>query len=102
MATESRPDVTPERIMKFAWGYAAPLILEAGVRLGLFDALSGGPRTVVEVSGSAGASERGVRMALNALVGLGLLTKQSDRYTLTPEADTYLVSTKPTFLGGFL
>jgi SAM-dependent methyltransferase len=100
---ETKPDVTPERIMKAAWGYAAPLILEAGVRVGLFDALAKGPKTVAEVQAETGASDRGVRMILNALVGLGLLTKAGPtRYALTPEADAFLDSSKPAYLGGFL
>ncbi len=103
MTTESKPAVTPERVMKFAWGYAAPLILEAAVRTGLFDTLAGGPRTAGEVSAAAGTSERGARMVLDALVGLGLLTKDNrGRYALTPESETYLVSSKPGYLGGFL
>ncbi len=100
---ESKSAVTPERIMKAAWGYAAPLILEAGVRTGVFDALAGGPKTVAEAQTATGASERGLRIILNALVGLGLLTKSGPtRYALTPEADAYLVSSKPAYLGGFL
>jgi ubiquinone/menaquinone biosynthesis C-methylase UbiE len=39
-------------------------------------------------------------MIANALVALGLLAKQDGRYALTPESDTFLVSTKPSFQGG--
>jgi SAM-dependent methyltransferase len=89
--------------MRFAWGYAAPLILESAVRTGLFDALADGPKTVADVQRVTGTSERGVRIILNALVGLELLTKNGGgNYALTPEAETYLVSSKPTYLGGFL
>ena len=103
MATESKLAIKPDQIMRYAWGYAAPFILEAGVRNGLFDALADGPKTLAEVRDRTGASERGVRMILNALVGLGLLTKDGPtRYALTPEADAYLVSSKPGYLGGFL
>jgi hypothetical protein len=103
MAAATTPDVTPERIMRFAWGYAAPLILEAAVRVDVFDALAAGPKTLAEVTKSTGASERGLRMILNALVGLSLLNKDGpDRYALTPETETFLVSTKPGYLGGFL
>ncbi|HEX4590472.1 MAG TPA: methyltransferase dimerization domain-containing protein, partial [Gemmataceae bacterium] len=103
MATESKPAVKPDQIMRYAWGYAAPLILEAGVRNGVFDALAGGPKTLADVVARTGASERGLRMTLNALVGLGLLRKDGPtRYALTPEADAYLVSGKATYLGGFL
>jgi SAM-dependent methyltransferase len=103
VTAESKPAVSPERIIKAAWGYAAPLILEAGVRVGLYDALAGGPKMAAEVQTATGASERGVRIILNALVGLGLLTKNGPtQYALTPEADAFLVSSKPAYLGGFL
>jgi SAM-dependent methyltransferase len=103
MATEPKPAVKPDQIMRYAWGYAAPLILEAAVRNGLFDALADGPKPLADVQARTGASERGLRMTLNALVGLGLLKKDGPtRYALTPEADTYLVSGKPAYLGGFL
>jgi len=39
---------------------------------------------------------------MNALVGLGFLKKSGDRYELTPESATFLVSTKPTFMGGMV
>jgi 2-polyprenyl-3-methyl-5-hydroxy-6-metoxy-1,4-benzoquinol methylase len=39
---------------------------------------------------------------LNALVGLGFLAKRGERYALTPESATFLVSSKPGYCGGFL
>jgi hypothetical protein len=30
------PSVTPERLMQMAWGYAAPLMIEAAVKARLF------------------------------------------------------------------
>jgi len=33
------------RLMQMSWGFAAPLMIEAGVELGLFDLLEGEPRT---------------------------------------------------------
>jgi ubiquinone/menaquinone biosynthesis C-methylase UbiE len=41
-----------------------------------------------------------MRMLLDALVGLEFLTKQHDRYALTPESAAFLVSTKPDYQGG--
>jgi SAM-dependent methyltransferase len=103
MAKDSKSVVTPEQIMRYAWGYAAPLILEAGVRIGVFDALAGGTKSVADVAKETGASDRGLRIMLNALVGLGLLKKDGpERYALTPEADNFLVKDRPGYLGGFL
>ena len=101
--TQNRPAVTPERIMQFAWGYAAPLIIEAAVRNRVFDQLDAGPKTLEETAAATGASARGLRAIMNALVGLELLTKDSGgRYALAPDAATFLVSTKPSYLGGFI
>ncbi|HEX4154531.1 MAG TPA: methyltransferase [Acidobacteriaceae bacterium] len=94
--------VTPERIMQMAWGYAPPLIIEAGLRHKVFDALDAGPKTVAEMAKATGASERGLKAVMNALVGLELLKKDGERYELTPESATFLVTTKPTFFGGMV
>jgi predicted O-methyltransferase YrrM len=96
------PRVTPQRIMQFAWGFAPPLVIDAALRHGVFDTLDSGPKTVAEVAGATGASARGLRAILDALVGLELLTRQADRYALTPESSTFLVSTKPSFHGGMI
>jgi ubiquinone/menaquinone biosynthesis C-methylase UbiE len=95
--------VTPERIQQFAWGYAPPLILEAAIRHHVFDVLDAGAKTLAEVVHATGASERGLAAIMNALVGLQFLAKGHDgRYSLTPESETFLVSTKPTFMGGLI
>ena len=95
--------VTPERIMQFAWGYIAPLVLEAGIRHRIFDVLDEGPKTVEEVHVATGASVRGLSAVMNALVGLDFLAKDAqERYSLTAESATFLVTTKPSFQGGII
>ena len=95
--------VTPERLMQMAWGYAPPLILEAAIRNKVFDTLDAGPKSVDEVAVATGASPRGLRAIMNALVGLEFLKVNGDgRYELTPESSTFLVTTKPTFFGGMV
>lgn len=96
------PRVTPQRIMQFAWGFAPPLIIDAALRHRVFDALDSGPKTVGELAGATGASTRGLRAILDALVGLELLSRQADRYALTPDSSAFLVSTKPSFHGGVI
>ena len=103
MTTPSSARVTPERIQQFAWGYGPPLILEAAIRHRVFDVLDGGAKTVAEVAQATGASERGLTAVMNALVGLDFLAKDGQaRYSLTPESSTFLVSHKPSFLGGII
>lgn len=102
MSTSSAA-VTPERIMQFTWGYVPPLVLEAAIHHRVFDVLDEGAKTVKETAAATGASERGLRMIMNVLVGLEFLAKdEGGRYRLTPESAAFLVSGKPGFQGGVL
>jgi ubiquinone/menaquinone biosynthesis C-methylase UbiE len=99
---DAKPPVTPERLMQYAFGYAAPLMLEAAVRHRIFDLLDGGPRTIDQLTAATGTSERGLRILLNGLVGMEMLAKDAQgRYSLTPESSIFLVSGKPGYRGGF-
>lgn len=97
--TNAKP--TPERLMQMAWGHAAPLSIEAGIRLGIFDTLDGNSKTLDQIASDTKCSPRGLSILLDLLVGFGLLAKSSQNsYALTPESDAFLVSTKPGFQGG--
>ena len=97
-----RSSITPERLMQFTFGFAPPLIIETGIRLRVFDVLEEGARTLDELRAATSASARGLRMVLNALVGLDLLTKdRMGRYALTAESSAFLVTGKPAFHGAF-
>lgn len=85
--------------MQFAWGYAPTLIIQAAVQHRVFDLLDESPKTIKELAKKSGASERGLRAIANALVGFNFLSRQGDRYRLTPESAAFLVSTKPGYLG---
>ena len=101
MPKNEQPQVTPERLMQFGSAYAPPLIIGAAVANKVFDTLASGPRSVAEVSRETGASTRGLRAIMNALVGLELLTKRDGEYALTPESENFLVRDKPGTLAGF-
>ena len=88
--------------MQFAWGYIPTFVLEAAVRHRVFDVLDSGSKTLKETAAATGASERGLRIIMNVLVGLNFLAKTGQQYTLTPESEAFLVSTRPGFHGGIL
>jgi SAM-dependent methyltransferase len=92
---------TPERIMQMAWGYAVPLILETALNYRVFDVLDERPRTAEEMSAQTGASVRGMKAILNALVGLDFLVRRADRYVLTSESAAFLVSRRPAYHGAY-
>lgn len=94
--------LTPERLQQFGFAYAPPLIISAAVNNKVFDTLEGGAKTVEQVEKETGASTRGLRAIMNALVGLELLKKdRQSRYSLTPESETFLISERPGTLAGF-
>ena len=102
MTTVSAAQITPERIMQFTFGFAPPLIIEAAIRLRVFDVLDEGARTIEKLCAETQTSLRGLRAILNALVGLELLAKDDEgRYALTPESAAFLVRGQPAFHGAF-
>lgn len=99
--TANTTQVTPERLAQIAWSYVPPLVIEAAIHHRIFDALdNNGPMNVWEVQEATGASARGLAAIMNVLTGLNLLAKEDGRYALTPESETFLVSSKPGFQGG--
>ena len=67
-----------------------------------FDILDKGAMTLDALCAEIGASPRGLRMVLNALVGLDVLSKDAARrYALTEESATFLVTGKSAYHGAF-
>ena len=103
MTAPANSHINPQRIMQFAWGYAAPLILESAIRNGVFDTLDEGPKTIEEVHAATGASTRGLTAIMNVLCGFELLDRDAQGcYSLTPESAAFLVRGKPSYMGGFI
>ena len=75
MPSTADTPVSPERLMAFTFGFAPPLMIEAAIRHGVFNALDKGAKTIDVLCVETGTSPRGLRIVLNALVGLDLLSK---------------------------
>ena len=100
--TSPRKQVTSERLQQLGFAYAPPLIISAAVSNKVFDTLENGAKTVEQVSKETGASVRGLRAIMDALVGLELLKKdRNGKYSLTPESEAFLISNKPGTVAGF-
>ena len=94
--------MTPEPLMNLFFSMVPSRVLMSAVQLQVFSRISAGKRTAAEIAEAAGASERGMRMLLDALVALALLAKQNERYELTPLAAEYLVRESPNYMGAML
>lgn len=83
------------------WDYARSRTLATGVELDVFTQIDNGKHTAEEIARATKSSPRGMKMLLNALVGLELLTKGSNgNYDLAPDSREFLVRGKTSFLGG--
>lgn len=98
--------LTPQQIMEDFWGGWKTQALIAAIELGLFSHIAGGKpryrrgkRTAADIARAAKASLRGTRRLLDALVGLGYLTKNGNRYALKPVSEKFLVRGKECYLG---
>jgi ubiquinone/menaquinone biosynthesis C-methylase UbiE len=88
--------------MKFVndlWSARVSLTIAAAVQLDIFTIIAQGRTSAADVAKALGAPKRGVERLLDALVGTGYLTKRGPRYGLMPFANTFLVRTKPSFIG---
>lgn len=77
-------------------------ILLTAVRLDVFSALNGKPKTVGEVAGRIGAHEATLSLLLNALVAMRLLTKEGEVYANSSAAETHLVRHSSQYIGHLL
>ena len=77
-------------------------ILLTAVRLDLFSALDGKPKTPQDVAARIGAHEPTLTLLLNALVAMSLLTKAEDGYRNTSVSGKHLVRHSPHYIGHLL
>ncbi len=83
-------------------GYRRSKAMFAGVQLGVFDALEKGAQTSEQLSHSLKCNAEALERLLCALVGLQLLARQPDGYCNTATSSTYLTSTSPRRLTGYI
>lgn len=75
-------------------------VLRTAIELDLFTLCAEGKQTAEELANATKTSPRGVRILADALTIYGFLTKDEDRYKLTPDSQVFLVRSSPAFLGG--
>jgi SAM-dependent methyltransferase len=99
---EQAPPVSPEPLMQMMQGIEVTAILQAAVRIGVFDRIAEGSERADAIAAASGADERGIRILLDGLAALGLLETRDGGYALSPMAGAFLVSSRPTYLGGMV
>jgi len=90
---------SPELIFATINAHHRTAALKAAIELDLFTAIGEGARTAAAIAGCSRAAERGVRILCDYLVIIGLLAKDSNAYTLTPESAAFLDRRSPAYIG---
>lgn len=98
--TTTQTNVTPQRIIEDLWAGWRAQTLVAGIELDLFTHIAAGKHTVEEIARSASGSEHSTRRLLDALVSLGYLNKEGNRYGLEPISEKFLIRDEGPYVGG--
>ena len=94
--------LTPEKILQTGLAFWPSKVLLSAVEMELFTDLAKGPQKFEVLRGRLGLHPRSARDFFDALTALGFLKKEGDTYENTPETDTFLDKSKPSYVGGIL
>jgi acetylserotonin N-methyltransferase len=92
----------PSTVLELLTAFRRSQALFAAVSLGVFDALADGPVSAGDLAAALDCRPEALGRLLDACAGLGLLEKAAGRYANTPAASTYLTTTSPRRLTGYI
>jgi len=96
------PAPTPERILQIALGFWSSKALLSAVEVGVFTELASGPLSTADLTSRLGFHSRSARDFFDSLVSLGMLQRDGDFYSNSPESARFLVRGTLGYIGGFL
>jgi len=98
MSHDSSP--SPALFMDTVNAYQKSAAIKAALELDLFSAVGSSGATATELAERCSGSVRGVRILADHLTILGFLTKDANRYHLTPDSAVFLDRQSPAYIGG--
>jgi len=84
-----------EQLLEMMRAYQVPCLLAAAADLDLFEKLLPAPRSAVEVAAAAGCDLRAATILLDALAAAGVIVKQDERYSISPDLAPFLDEASP-------
>ena len=100
MSSPSAKQPTPQLFFQTINAYQQTEGLKAAIELETFTAIGEGNATAPEIAKRCETSERGMRILCDFLCIMGFLTKEGNRYGLTPDSAMFLDKHSPAYLGG--
>src|SRR5947209_10368270 len=95
------PTPDPSRGLDLLEAFRRSKVMFAGISLGGFDRLAGGPAPLADLARDLRADPDALGRLLGACVGLGLLTREGDAFANSPAAAAYLCTRSPHRLTGY-
>ncbi|HYA36422.1 MAG TPA: methyltransferase [Candidatus Binataceae bacterium] len=89
-------------IVAIASGHAEARAIQVALKLGVFEALAKSSLDEDELARAIGAEPRGVRILADALVAIGFLGKDAQRFRLDSSARDFLVRSSPRYVGDMI
>lgn len=106
MATITKTEINPAKIMQIGLGFWASKIVLTAVSLGLFTRLANKELSAEAIRKDFGLHQRGIYDFLDALVALGFLKRtglrETSLYSNSDDVEYFLDREKPTYIGGIL
>jgi ubiquinone/menaquinone biosynthesis C-methylase UbiE len=90
---------SPAIIFDTMSAYQRTAALRGAIELDLFTAIAEGNNSVDAIAKRIQASEKGTRVLCDYLTIIGFLTKQDQRYSLTPDSAAFLNRHSPAYMG---
>ncbi|MDH5257187.1 MAG: acetylserotonin O-methyltransferase [Gammaproteobacteria bacterium] len=94
--------LNPMAVMEISSAYWSSFVMHTANSLDVFTLLSNSPASAEELAKKCKADVRGLEMILIALVPLGFLEKNGEKFSNTKLSDTFLVKGAPRYQGGIV
>ncbi len=90
------------QLMSLASGHVQARIVQTALELKVFEALDGAALPAANIAGQLNLEFRATELLLNALSALELLHKQGELFSLSADANTYLIQRSAQYVGGMI
>jgi SAM-dependent methyltransferase len=100
MSSPAAQQPSPQLFFQTINAYQRTEALKGAIDLEVFTAISEGNNTSSEIAKRCETSERGMRILCDYLTIMGMLSKENDHYSLTPDSAFFLDKHSPAYLGG--
>ncbi len=95
-------ELTPEPIREIAYGFQRSRVVLSAYELGIFGAVADGGNASRNVARMLETDPRATDRLMNALVAMGLLTKQGEVFRNTPAGSRFLLPSSPDYMAGLM